>query len=43
MKKNLKILNEDLADIAAALEALIGTVIMVGLAAVIFRIALGKW
>jgi hypothetical protein len=43
MKKSIKILNEDLPSIAVALEALIGTIIMVGLAAVVLRIATGKW
>jgi hypothetical protein len=38
-----KILNEDLPSIALALQALLGTVIMVGAAALLLRLATGKW
>jgi len=38
-----KILNEDLPSISIALQALVGTIIMVGAAAVLLRVATGKW
>ena len=38
-----KILNEDLPSIALALQALIGTILMVGAAALLLRLATGKW
>ncbi len=41
--KNIKIFNEDLASFGVALEALVGTLIMVGLIALAIAIATGKW
>lgn len=38
-----KILNEDLPSIGVALQALVGTMILVGLAALVLRVATGKW
>lgn len=41
--KHIKILHEELGDIAVALEALVGTLIMTGAIAIALRIASGKW
>lgn len=41
--KHIKILHEELGEIAVALEALVGTLIMTGAIAIALRIASGKW
>ncbi|HKQ88400.1 MAG TPA: hypothetical protein VJS43_16705 [Candidatus Acidoferrales bacterium] len=43
MKKAFKILNEDLPSMAIALQALIGTIAIVGAAALLLRLATGNW
>lgn len=41
--KKIKILHEELGDIAVALEALVGTLIMSLAIAIALRVASGKW
>lgn len=41
--KNIRILHEELGEIAVAIQAVVGTLIMAAAIAIALRIASGKW
>ena len=41
--KHVRRIHESLSSIGVSLEALLGSLIMIGAAAVVLRIATGKW